>query len=187
MVLELGKGYVTDKYQTSKTKRKASADPQSSRATVLSPPDPPRRGTWQRVKFEWRQQDSLEGLAELAEWDQALVESMRLIFATYETVEAFVKEYGSLYIGGVHDQYSKAQSLASQIDWPAVFALKEESQVDELAAFLSEIAKISHVPRKPKFMDSQTSFRALPEQCCSEYRVLEAHRRHFAGRSATSD
>ena len=153
MVLELGKGYVTDKYQTSKTKRKASTDPQSSRATVLSPPDPPRRGTWQRVKFEWRQQDSLEGFAELAEWDPALVDSMRLIFATYETVEAFVKEYGSLYIGGLHDQYRREKGLASQINWHAMFALKEESQVDELAAFLSEIVKISHFPKKAHFME----------------------------------
>ena len=153
MTFKLGKRSVTEKYKTSKTKRKASGDPQSSRATVLSPPNPLRRGTWQRVKFGWRQQDSLEGFAELAEWDPALVDSMKLIFATYETVEAFVKEYGSLYVGGVHDQYRKEKSLASQIDWPAVFALKEESQVDELAAFLSEIVKISPFPRKADFMD----------------------------------
>ena len=91
MVLKLGKGYVVEKYQTSKTKRKASAEPQSSRATLLSPPAPPRKGTWQKVKFGWRQKDSLEEFAELAE----CLDEARDLFAMRpnETIDA--SRYGT--------------------------------------------------------------------------------------------
>lgn len=63
--MKLDKVYATEKHRSSKTKRKAPEYPQSSRATVLPSPAPPRKGLWQKVKFEWRQKNSLEEFAGL--------------------------------------------------------------------------------------------------------------------------
>ncbi|XHG06275.1 hypothetical protein AWENTII_009480 [Aspergillus wentii] len=113
------------------------------------------------VRLRWREAHSLEDFAQLAGWGPDLVESIRPMFTPYGTVEEFVRQYGSMYIGKLINAYKNRRDLSLEVNLSAMELLSVESNIDELAAALAETAKILHIWKQDRFEDYHRVFLQL--------------------------
>lgn len=94
---------------------------------------------------------SLTDFGKLAGWSPELIESAKFILEEFETIETLVKEVGAEFIRFFDERYLVERDLASQVNFPAIEALRDDSRVADLAALIGEMLKLSSRPLSFRF------------------------------------